>query len=72
MVDGLTPDNALEDTRGSDTEPGKIPLKEDNDSPAAPASDPAGRTIPKDHQLLDSNVDDDEAYSEGIPEAAEE
>jgi hypothetical protein len=66
-----SPDNALEDTRGVNTQPGELPLKEDNDPPAAPATDPESRTIPKDHQATDTNVESSEAYGEGVPEASE-
>lgn len=68
MVDDLT-DSDSQTTDNNQV--GNNPLPEDNDRPAADSTDPEGRKLPDDHPATDSSVDSDEAYNEGIPEAAE-
>lgn len=48
-------------------------LPEDNGTPFQPAADPAGGGLDDTHQATDSatNIDDHEAYDEGLPGAAE-
>ncbi len=47
-------------------------LAEDGATPAAPATDnPGSGTLPKDHPITDSDIDEDELYSEGLEAATD-
>lgn len=45
-------------------------LAEDNDTPAAPATDTGSPTIPADDPRTDSRLDSQELYDEGLTSAA--
>ena len=45
-------------------------LSEDNATPAAPATDVPGQPVPDDHPATDDGVEESEAYSEGLGNAA--
>lgn len=67
-----TLDNSLEDARYGDTfHPGKDQeqLPGDGDTPATPATDTEAE--PLDEPAGDTDVDTDEAYQEGISQAAD-
>lgn len=66
-----SPDNELEEARGADGMPiGNNPLPEDNTRPAAAADDGSSTMVPEDHPALDTDVDEDELYNEGINRAS--
>lgn len=46
-------------------------LEEDNDSPAAPAGDVPGISMAPDHPDTDTDVDTDDAYNNGVSQAAD-
>lgn len=60
-----TPDDALEAERANPLNytVGDQPLPEDNDSPAAPASDTGEPQLPAEHPTHDTDIDDDEHYA---------
>jgi hypothetical protein len=58
-----TPDDALEPK--DDLTTGQHPLPEDNDPPAAPATN-MGQAIADDHPITDTEIDSQELYDEGL------
>ena len=72
MADDISKDEFIEDAR-QNPEPKleQNPLPEDNDRPAAPPDKTPVSSIEETHQMTDSNIDETEAYNEGITEAAE-